>query len=142
MKTSSNGISLITGSEGLVLTAYKDDTGTWTIGYGHTNDVYQGQTITKDQALAYLASDLVHVENAINNGGFNLNQNQFDALVDLFFNTGIGVLSNFSALLKANPDDVAITDKMSKYVYSKGVKLSGLVTRRAKEVELYKKKVK
>lgn len=141
MKTSKNGIALITSSEGLRLKAYKDATGTLTIGYGHTNDVYFGQVITEDQALAYLASDLVHVENAINKYGFKLNQNQFDALVDLLFNTGTGVLSNFVTLLKNNPNDPAVTDKISKYVYSKGVKLQGLVTRRAKEVELYKKKV-
>jgi lysozyme len=141
MKTSSNGISLITSSEGLKLKAYQDATGTWTIGYGHTLDVYPGQTITKDQALAYLASDLVHVENYINQFGFKINQNQFDALVDLLFNCGIGVLENFIPLIKANPDDVAITNKMSLYVYSKSVKLPGLVTRRAKEVALYKKKV-
>ena len=141
MRVSSNGVKLTSGFEGYRSTSYQDATGTWTIGYGHTNDVYAGQTITKDQGLAYLASDMVHVEGAINAQNFNLTQNQFDALADLLFNTGIGVLPHFTPLIKANPKDSAITDKMNEYVYSKGVKLSALVTRRAKEVALYKKKV-
>lgn len=141
MKTSSNGVAFISENEGVRLKAYKDVTGTWTIGYGHTLDVYPAQVITKAQALAYLASDLVHVENAINKYAFKLNQNQFDAMVDLLFNTGTGVLSNFVALLKANPDDIAVTNKISKYIYSKGIVIPGLVTRRAKDVALYKKKV-
>lgn len=40
--------------EGCKLTAYKCPAGIWTIGYGHTNGVKQGQRITKEQAINYL----------------------------------------------------------------------------------------
>jgi lysozyme len=140
MKTSSNGLNLIKSFEGLKLTAYSDSTGTPTIGYGHTSGVRLGQTITEAQAVAYLASDVANAEKAINKGGYNLNQNQFDALVSLLYNTGAGILPNFAAMLKADPNQAGITDKMLKYVYSKGVFIQGLANRRAKEVALYKKK--
>ena len=140
MKTSPNGLKLITDSEGCVLTAYVDRTGTLTIGYGHTLDVYAGQTISKAQATAYLQSDLVHVENYINQFNLKLNQNQFDAIVDLLFNCGVGVFKNFVPLIQAG-DTEAVCNKINQYVYSKGLKLSALVTRRAKEVELFKKKI-
>jgi lysozyme len=141
MKVSANGINLVISQEGFRSNAYQDATGTWTIGYGHTNDVWQGQVISLDQGKAYLASDLVHVEGAINDQNLKINQNQFDALADLLFNAGTGVLSHFTPLIKVNPNDPAITDKFNEYVYSKGVKLTDLVNRRAKEVALYKKKI-
>ena len=43
MKTSQTGIDLIKQFEGCVLTAYKCPAGVWTIGYGHTAGVKQGQ---------------------------------------------------------------------------------------------------
>lgn len=140
MKTSTNGLDLIKSFEGLRLKAYNDSTGTPTIGYGHTHGVQLGQTITATQALAFLAEDVVSVENSINKYGFDLTQNQFDALVSLCYNTGAGILKNFVTMLKADPSQEGITKKMLKYVYSKGVYIQGLANRRAKEVALYKKK--
>jgi len=139
-KTSTNGLKLITDSEGCVLHAYADATGTLTIGYGHTLGVVAGQVITKMQALDFLKSDLDRVENFINQYELPINQNQFDALVDLLFNCGTGVFKNFVPLILAFNTD-AVCAKLGLYVFSKGVKLPGLVTRRAKEVELYKKKI-
>ncbi len=53
-KISENGLALIKRFEGLRLTAYQDSVGVWTIGYGHTSGVSEGQTITQTQADAYL----------------------------------------------------------------------------------------
>ena len=44
--TSQAGIDLIKSFEDCRLTAYQDSVGVWTIGYGHTNGVYAGMTIT------------------------------------------------------------------------------------------------
>ena len=141
MKVSANGVDFICGFEGFRSTAYYDATGTLTIGYGHTSGVYPGQTITKAQGEAFMASDLSKVENALNQYDLGLNQNQFDAMADLLFNTGTGVLNHFVTLILNDPNDPAITEKINEYVDSKGVKLDDLVERRAKDVELYKKKV-
>ena len=49
------GLALTKNFEGCVLTAYADQGGVWTIGYGHTGPgVHAGLTITQDQADALL----------------------------------------------------------------------------------------
>jgi len=50
-----DGIQLTGQFEGLRLTAYQDQVGVWTIGYGHTGpDVYQGLTITQNDATSFM----------------------------------------------------------------------------------------
>ena len=58
MVTGQAGIDLIKQFEGCRLTAYRCPAGVWTIGYGHTAGVRQGQTITAAQAESYLKEDL------------------------------------------------------------------------------------
>ena len=50
MEISKNGIELIKRFEGCRLTSYKCPAGIWTIGYGHTANVKQGDIITKEKA--------------------------------------------------------------------------------------------
>ena len=48
---SSKGLALTQQFEGCRLTAYQDQVGVWTIGYGHTGpDVTPGLTITEEQS--------------------------------------------------------------------------------------------
>jgi len=95
MKTSEKGINLIKEFEGYRSTAYKCTSGVWTIGWGHTKGVKEGNTITRAEAEKFLESDLVRFEQAVNDAGFpNINQNRFDAIVSLAFNIGT---YNFSA---------------------------------------------
>ena len=62
MKVSKNGIDLIKEFEGCRLTAYKDEVGVWTIGYGITNadksitgvTIKSGLTISKATAEKWL----------------------------------------------------------------------------------------
>ena len=65
MKVSNKGIELMKSFEGCRLTAYLCPAGVWTIGYGHTAGVKKGQTISQNQADAYLASDLKKYEEYI-----------------------------------------------------------------------------
>lgn len=137
MELSQNGLNLIKQFEGCRLTAYKDVGGTWTIGYGHTgSDVYEGLTITQEQADALLYSDCAGFVAKVNKyqSIYNFNQNEFDALVSFCYNIGniSGVTCN-GTLPKEE-----IPDMMFEYVYAKGVKYQGLVNRRTKEVELFK----
>lgn len=140
MKTSSTGINLIKNFEGFRSKAYKDAVGVWTIGYGHTKGVREGQTVTEEQAIDLLREDVQYVENAINSHNLKLRQNQFDSLVSLFFNVGTGHLKNFLPDLKSDPDSIAVPERMKKYVYAGGKILPGLVRRREIEAEHYKKK--
>ena len=50
MKIGTEGIKLIKSFEGCVLSAYKCPAEIWTIGWGHTKDVYEGMTITQEEA--------------------------------------------------------------------------------------------
>ena len=46
MKISKEGIALIKKFEGIELEAYQDSVGVWTIGYGHTKGVKEGDNIS------------------------------------------------------------------------------------------------
>ena len=51
-------LEMIKRFEGCRLQAYKCPAGVWTIGYGHTAGVKQGQVITQAQADEYLIAEL------------------------------------------------------------------------------------
>ena len=96
MNISEKGLNLIKSFEGCVLTAYKCPAGILTIGWGNTKNVYEGMTITQAQADQFLVEDVQIYANAVNKyvSKFNLNQNQFDALVSFAYNCGIGSLDS------------------------------------------------
>lgn len=133
MNTGSKGIALIKSFEGCRLTAYKCPTGVWTIGYGHTAGVKQGQTITQTQAEAFLKEDLVRYEKYVANTGLILNQNQFDALVSFSYNCGVGNLKK----LVNNRTLPEIAEALLLYNKSSGKVLAGLVRRREAERALF-----
>ena len=137
MQTSSNGISLIKLFEGCRLTAYRDITDIWTIGYGHTSGVKQGMTITQAQADDYLKSDLIQFEKYVNATGLHLNQNQFDALVSFTYNCGPG---NLTKLIK-NRNLQQIADAILYYNKAGGREVAGLTRRRKAERDLYIKPI-
>ena len=137
MKISENGLKMIEQFEGLRLTAYKARKRDkyYTIGYGHYGaDVKQGMTISEAQAEAYLRQDVAEAEAAVNKySGYGWNQNQFDALVSFAYNVG-----NIDGLTNNGRRSIErISVKLPEYVYSGGVKLEGLVRRRAAEKALF-----
>ena len=133
MKISQNGINLIKKFEGCRLSAYRCPSGVWTIGYGHTAGVKQGQKITQAQADAFLQKDITLYENYVRLTGLSLNQNQFDALVSFTFNCGAG---NLSKLIK-NRNLTQIADALLLYNKDANGVSQGLVTRRKAERELF-----
>lgn len=140
--TSQAGIDLITSFEGCRLTAYQDSVGVWTIGYGHTSGVYQGMTITEEEAIAFLRQDLKtaeNTENAVNsNVTYGINQNQFDALVSFTFNVGTGNFTSSTLLKKLNAGDVnGAANEFDRWIYAGGQVLEGLVRRRAAEKQMF-----
>ena len=66
MKINQKGLNLIKECEGCRLTAYKDAVGVWTIGYGHTTNVRQGDKITQAEADALLVKDIARFESTVN----------------------------------------------------------------------------
>lgn len=141
MNTSKTGIELIKKFEGCVLKSYKCPAGVWTIGYGHTSGVKEGQTITKTQAEDYLKQDIRSSEVTVNNlVNVSLNQNQFDALVSFCYNLGSGNLKKSTLLKELNKGNYKeAAEQFDRWIYAGGKKLTGLVRRRAAEKELFLK---
>lgn len=132
--------------EGCRLTAYRCPAGVLTIGYGHTGpDVTEGMTITAVQAVKLFNADIdrfaAMVEKEVQ--GIALRPRQFDAIVSIAYNIGIGALRKSTLLrkVKADPDDPAIRAEFMKYVNARvgGVlkPLPGLVRRRRAEADHY-----
>ena len=142
MKTSSKGVSLIKQFEGCRLIAYKCPAGVWTIGYGHTAGVKEGDTITQETADAYLRNDLEKNEKAVLNYDsiYHFNQNQFDALVSFTYNCGVKNLKNLTQSGKRTLSQISI--KLPLYNKAGGVVLRGLQRRRAAEKELFDTPIK
>lgn len=137
MKTSQTGIDLIKSFEGLSLTAIRlMGEEYYTIGYGHYGkEVKAGQKITKEEAETLLKADLEKFEEWVNTiPNFELNQNQFDALVSFTYNLGPG---NLQRLCKGRTAD-EIPNHMTAYVNSgSDIFREGLLRRRVAERELY-----
>ena len=139
LKTGNKGIELIKQFEGCKLKAYKCPSGVWTIGYGHTKGVSEGDTITQEEALNLLKEDLKIYEDYVNKYvTISLNQNQFDALVSFTYNCGPGSLKSSTLLRKLNQNEIyGASEEFTKWVKSKGKILEGLVKRRKAEQELF-----
>jgi len=137
MKTSN--IELIKRHEGIKLASYQDVGGVWTIGYGHTKHVRQGDTITESQAEWYLYQDVKEVEDFLNGHGLTLTQCQFDALVSFGFNVGIGNLSKSTLFrkLKNDPFDWTIYCEFCRWIKAGGQAYKGLLRRRIAEANHY-----
>lgn len=138
-KISQKGIDLIKSFEGLELKAYLCPAKVWTIGYGHTKGVRQGQSITSEQADDFLKSDIADSEKEVNKQSLKLNQNQFDALVSFTYNVGVGSFRSSTLLKKAkrNPNDESIRNEFAKWKYANSEILPGLIRRRTAESDLY-----
>lgn len=149
MKASINAVKLIEQSEGLKLKPYLCPAGVPTIGYGSTlyeNGMHvklSDPEITKERAAAIVLHQLENYENAVNRYvKVQLNQNQFDALVDFAYNAGAGNLQTSTLLKKLNKGDyVGAAKEFDKWVYGGGKKLNGLVIRRTKERALFESEV-
>jgi lysozyme len=143
MKASGNAIALIKEFEGCRYRAYDCPAGVCTIGYGHTEGVYSGMTISQDDADRFLAQDIEKVEKAINQSILvKLNQNQFDALVSFVFNIGISAFYKSTLLQKLNLGAFRVIPyEMNRWCNIKGKFSKGLQNRRNREVALFQKDI-
>ncbi len=141
MKTGQHGIDLIKKYESCKLTAYKCPAGVWTIGYGHTQGVKQGDKIDQNQADKFLGDDLKESENDINAAcRKELTQWQFDALVSFVFNVGYGAFRSSTLLKYINMGKFTQAAlEFAKWNRSNGKVLDGLTKRRESERLLFVK---
>ena len=145
MKISAAGIELLKQFEGCRLTAYQDSVGVWTIGFGTTTGVKEGQTISQVKAEEYLRFDLAIFEKAVTESlKVPVNQNQFDALVSFTYNVGVSAFrsSTLLNLINEKTDKKVVAAEFSKWVKAGNQTLPGLVSRRKAESELFLKGAK
>ena len=149
MKINENGLNLIKSFEGLSLSPYHDDIdppSICTIGYGtimYENGEYVKLTdpdITEQRAVELLQWEVTDKAKQIDPLlRDDLTGNQFAALISFSYNLGVGSLkqSTLRKKVNINPLDPTIKDEFAKWVYSDGVKVSGLIRRRKAEADLY-----
>ena len=146
MKLNNEGYKLICDFEGLSLTPYLCSAKVPTIGYGNTyypngkRVTLLDDSITKEYAFeiykevadrfAKKVSSMLKIE---------VTQNQFNALVSFNYNTGALHTSTLLKKVNANPNDPSIDIEFKKWVRAGGKVVKGLVIRREKESNLYKK---
>jgi lysozyme len=143
MLISKAGLDLIKRFEGLRLKAYRCPAGVWTIGYGHTVDVHQGDVITEHQADVMLEVDISQFEQCVEALlEVPVTQGQFDALVSFAFNLGCGALGRSRLLKLLNEGDLeGAANQFPLWRMGGGKVLPGLVARRAAERELFESEV-
>ena len=139
MTYSLDGLHLTEGFEGCRLTAYQDEGGVWTNGYGNTHGVVPGSTITQEQAEADLRANVQNAVNAVNRlvTQESIPQHWFDALVDFTFNAGAGNLASSTLLRDVNAGNFAAADlQFQRWDMAGGAHIAGLERRRLAEAAL------
>jgi lysozyme len=113
----------------------------WTIGFGSTWQVYEGQIITQIEANRRLQSDVEGTESGIDRFiKIPLSSNQYDALVSLAFNIGVTALRTSTLMKKLNGGDLlGAADQFLVWKYAQGKVLQGLLNRRKMERALFLK---
>lgn len=135
--------SLEEAFEGCVLTAYPDPaTGgaPWTIGYGHTKGVKEGDTCTKAQAVAWLKEDVQWALQEVHRDvKVTLTEGEVAALVDFVFNVGGTNFLHSTLLRKLNNGDFeGAAAEFEKWDMAAGKHMAGLLRRRHAEAETFR----
>ena len=153
--TSAKGIELIHSFEGYAFAladgsvrAYPDPaTGgkPWTIGWGSTSDengrpIEPGTIWTRERADARFRQHLGEFEAQVSKalGSSATTQGQFDAMVSLAYNVGVGNFTSSTLLRKHKAGDYAgAKAEFARWNRAGGKVMAGLTRRRAAEAALY-----
>lgn len=122
--------------EGFDSNAYWDATGKkWTIGWGRTHQVAEGDITTPEKEQEWLISYLADLSGRVRDLlNVEVSQLQHEALISFAFNCGLGALRGSTLLKKLNAGDRSgAAREFDKWIMSGQVVLNGLVARRAEE---------
>jgi lysozyme len=147
--------ALISGEEGERLTVYPDTGGAWTIGKGHlvtpADTVMRNgraerihpygpvREITQAESDALFERDTAKARAAVEkNVLVPITDNQYNALASLAFNIGVNAFASSTLIRKLNARDYAgAADQFDVWVWDNGVKVPGLIKRRAREKQVF-----
>jgi GH24 family phage-related lysozyme (muramidase) len=144
-RVSQKGIALVHSFEQCRLTAYPDpgskDGHPWTIGWGSTGPgIQKGVSWTQEQADARFERDLAQFGAKVDAllGSSQTTQHQFDALVSLAYNIGVGALAKSTVLRKHKAGDhKGAAAAFLMWNKNDGKVMRGLTRRRLAEADLY-----
>jgi len=146
MRISDSGIAFIAEWEGVRLKAYKCSAGVYTIGVGSTryedgSPVQAGDVLPNEPAAYALFRNTVgQYEGVVNRLAKKpLKQSQFDALVSLAYNIGVGAYAKSTVAKRVanDPADPSIREAISRWNKAGGKVVNGLKRRREAEANLY-----
>jgi lysozyme len=131
--------------EGCRLTAYRCPAGYWTIGWGHLlslnphADLSGHPAITQADADRLLEEDLRKAAGAVlAQTKVPLTDGQLAALTDFVFNLGpVNFKTSTLRVVVNEGRHEDVPGQLRRWVYSRGVKLPGLVRRREAEIGVY-----
>lgn len=143
MKVSQDCIQLVKYFEGFEDTAYLCPANVWTIGYGRTRNVKEGDKITEVQAERDLLEELEEFKHQVlDSVKVELKQNELDALTSWTYNLGVGNLKSSTLLKKLNAGNKdEVPAEIVRWNKANGKVLAGLTKRREAEAELWAKEV-
>jgi len=132
--------------EGVRYDVYRDVAGYPTVGVGHLvlpeDNLRLGNTISHERAMQLLEQDLKKAEKGVRKlvGDLPVNQNEFDALVDLVFNVGEGTVSerkspNLNKAIEAGDYD-GIAEEL-EYTTAKNRVAKGLIYRSERRTKIF-----
>lgn len=142
------GRKFIQGWEGTRNKAYRDSAGIWTIGtgfirylVGHRRGtrVKAGDYLTDAEIEAEFIQQIQVYEQAVTDVvRVKLNQSQFNALVSLCYNIGVGALKRSTVIKELNQGRyTAASRAFSMWTRAGGRVIRGLVNRREAEAKLF-----
>lgn len=140
MKLNQKGLDLIKSFEGCKLSVYLDVVGITTVGYGHMTNLSVGTSISQPEADALLLDDISKFEKGVSDLlPFQINENQFSALVCFAFNVGLQALKKSTLLRKltSKMDVKNIASEFLRWNKAGGKEIPGLTRRREAERDLF-----
>jgi len=148
MRLSDEGLARLKEFEGFRAQAYLCPAGVWTVGYGHTANVEPGDVVSEEAAERLLRKDIAGFERgvleALGGERAQAQQHEFDAMVLLAFNIGLGGFRKSTVLRRHRAGDregaaaaFGMWVKATDPATGKKRTLNGLVRRRAVEADLY-----
>lgn len=135
---SASGLIGILGYEGYSDTAYIPVPGDVpTIGFGSTEGVKLGDTITPEKAIERAYRDIQKTESAIHKCvHVPLSDNEYSSFVSLAYNIGTSAFCSSTLVKKLNARDYkGACAEIKRWVYVNGKKSQGLINRREKEYQ-------
>ena len=140
MKPSQACIDLVKSFEGFRAKAYLCPAGVPTVGYGHTEYVTLGDTVTEEEACELLRQDVQEAADAVDDlVDVELTQGQYDALCSFIYNLGRTAFTNSTLLKMINMGKSAkeIGPQFDRWIKANNVVVPGLVRRRDAERKMF-----